>query len=382
MPSKISQDVDKEWEQWIDKEIDSKGPNTDILKGWNAPKKKMPIQLSTALWLIKNGIQDAHSFSTLFGLFSNDNLPKKYKQKYWHLEYLTGWWVNEYVVNPISQIIAALTHGEEEKRILTENMWVDFNKYGDLIAQFREMVRIVLVLDVLEIYRNFGPDPKPEQERVQTKLWEYARQVAGAVKGVNEESDDTMGVMEAMLLSLPMYIKKAFADNASFMLLNFPESMSNKWKPDAKLSDFRIQIPMVDLATETVSFDCLKVYFRAVLSGTVNPPPYEEFQLENKPKRSPRKNAKSKQEAIKQESGVKHVNTPIAAEKEATTETNLQKAAPTSFTNDSRDLIADELSADPFDEISPKGPPSTPTSSIKTLTTGPTEDFAKQVDEW
>ena len=300
MPHSINKNTAENWMVWIDKEIQSKGLNTDVLRGWTTQgpeRKKMPRELSTALWLLKYGIQGSETFSTLYGLFSSDSYPKKMGQRYWDPDYLTVDWVTDHVIYPVTQIVAVFTSTDEDTVNILTDRYLDLKRWESLITCFKEVVRINLVWDILEVIRFYGPDPQPDQDRVRAKLYAYAKNVAIYTKGIKETDEDTIGVMEAMLQSLPMYIKNNFSQNHGFMMLDFPCSMSERWPDDTELRKFRIQVPMVDLATNTTTFGYLQDYFKAVMLGNIDPPPFETFRLEKnkRPKKSKVKSENSNQ---------------------------------------------------------------------------------------
>jgi len=166
--------VSTNWMEWIDKEIEAKGPGTDVHRGWSdrgSDRKKVPRELSTALWLLKYGIVDDNSFSTLYGMFSNDIYPV-YKQGFWNPEYLTTEWVNEYIVFPITQIVAVVASGSEATKEVLTTYYINEQKFEVLITIFREAIRTALTCDILECVRHFGPDPRAKQDRVRFKLEE------------------------------------------------------------------------------------------------------------------------------------------------------------------------------------------------------------------
>jgi len=95
----------------------------------------------------------------------------------------------------------------------------------------------------------------------------------------SDSDSSTIGVVEAVLLSLPTYIKHEFTKNCRFMLHILPMSMSEKWPDKTNLTNFRLKIPMVDIVTRHIAFEGVFAYFKAILLGNIDPPEYEHFSL-------------------------------------------------------------------------------------------------------
>jgi hypothetical protein len=293
------------WKTWIDNEIDSKGIHATVhfpLPPGEKGRRLMPRELSTALWLLRYGISTAESFSTLYGLFGNNSYPKSYDQRIFDQDYLTSDFVNRFIIYPIGQIVSIVcaAAGDEKTKDLLTQHFVNKPKYTTLIGLFRDAVRTTLATSLLSALRQFGPDPLSKVFRVKNSLEIYTKTVTLDYKSSHKikqhatKIQDVMGVLEAIIVSLPGYIERVYHDNVKQMFPRLKMSKSESRDPDTKLSDFELFIPMTDNITGVRSFDTLDTYFKSILSGTIDPPAYEHVNVKLSTETDEKPNKKTK----------------------------------------------------------------------------------------
>lgn len=350
----------KSWVTWIDKEIDSKGIHATVhfpLPLGEKGRRLMPRELSTALWLLRYGISTEESFSTLYGLFANNSYPKSYDQKLFDQDYLTSDFVNKFIIYPIGQIVSIVcgAAGDEKTKDLLTEHFVNKPKYTTLIGLFRDAVRTTLATSFLSAVRQFGPDPLSKVVRVKNSLEVYAKKVTFEYKSSHRikqhatKTQNVMGVLEAIVVSLPGYIEKVYHDNVKQMFPRLKMSKSESWGPETKLSDFELFIPMTDNITGVKSFDTLDTYFKSILSGTIDPPAYEHVKIstetEEKPDKKPRANKAGASPSNKSPKSQQKKEAPTQKRKSTNEDENVAKKSKSKKQEDKEEMSLSSTSS-------------------------------------